>query len=105
MPLSEDQCVVSLGSQAAHFTFATRFGLPTLGVSGRYKINHSEPAFASLKKLGAAYSAGCYTKKAPRFGVGWRLWEFWWRRRRDVTSQFLGRLPAIGEGRLQAFKG
>jgi len=105
MPLSEDQCVVSLGSQAAHFTFATRFGLPTLGVSGRYKINHSEPAFASLKKLGAAYSAGFYTKKAPRFGVGWRLWEFWWRRRRDVTSQFLGRLPAIGEGRLQAFKG
>jgi len=89
--LSEAQCVVSLASQAAWYTFATRFGLPTLGVSGRFRINHSEPAFAALKKLGAAYSSGFYTKKAPRFGVRWRLCEFWWRRRRDVVSQFLRR--------------
>lgn len=90
--LPEADCVVSLASQAAWYTFAMRFGLPTLGVSGRYKINHSEAAFAALKKLGAAYSSGFYTKKAPRFGVGWRLCEFWWRRRRDVMPQFLRRI-------------
>jgi hypothetical protein len=48
--LPEPSCVVSLASQAAWYTFAMRFGLPTLGVSGRFKINRSEPAFASLKK-------------------------------------------------------
>jgi hypothetical protein len=90
--LPEAKCVVSLASQAAWYTFAMRFGLPTLGVSGRFKINHSEPAFAALKKLGAAYSSGFYTKQAPRFGVGWRLCEFWWGRRRDVVSQFLRRI-------------
>jgi hypothetical protein len=71
--LPEADCVVSLSSQAAWYTFAMRFGLPTLGVSGRFKIKHSEPAFAALKKLGAVYSSGFYTKKAPRFGIGWRL--------------------------------
>jgi UDP-MurNAc hydroxylase len=89
--LPEAKCVVSLASQAAWYSFAMRFGLPTLGVSGRFKINHAESAFAALKKLGAAYSSGFYTKKGPRFGVGWRLCEFWWRRRRDVVSQFLRR--------------
>jgi hypothetical protein len=90
--LPEADCIVSLSSQAAWYTFAMPFGLPTLGVSGRSKINHSEPAFAALKKLGAAYSSGFYTEKAPRFGIGWRLCEFWWRRRRDVVSQFLQRV-------------
>jgi UDP-MurNAc hydroxylase len=99
--LSEAECVVSLGSQAAWYSFATRFGLPTLGVSGRFKINHSEPAFAALKKLGSAYSSGFYTKKAPRFGVGWRLCEFWWRRRRDVVSQFLQRMPMFERDRFR----
>jgi len=93
--LPESSCVVSLSSQAAWYTFATRFGLPTLGVSGRFKINREEHAFAALKKLGAAYSSGFYTKKAPRFGIGWRLCEFWWRRRRDMVSQFLGRLIGV----------
>jgi UDP-MurNAc hydroxylase len=90
--LPEAECVVSLASQTAWYTFAMRFGLPTLGVSGRFKINHSEPAFAALKKLGAAYSSGFYTRKAPHFGFGWRLWEFWWRRRRDIVSQFVRRI-------------
>jgi hypothetical protein len=102
--LPEAKCIVSLGSQAAWYTFAMRFGLPTLGVSGRFKTNHSEPTFAALKKLGAAYSSGFYTKKAPRFGVGWRLSEFWWRRRRDVVSQFLRRMPLFEEGRVQVFR-
>jgi hypothetical protein len=90
--LLEKDCVVSLTSQAAWYTFAMRFGLPTLGVSARFTINHSEPAFARLKKLGSAYSSGFYTKKPPRFGVKPRLFEFWWRRRRDVYSQFIRRL-------------
>jgi UDP-MurNAc hydroxylase len=101
--LPEAECVVSLSSQAAWYTFAVRFGLPTLGVSGRYRINHSEHLFAALKKLGSAYSSGFYTKKAPRFGVGPRLFEFWWRRRRDVLTQFVRRLPLFEEGRAQAF--
>ena len=90
--MSEKECVVSLSSQAAWYTFAMRFGLPTLGVSGRFTINHSERAFARLKKLGAAYSAGFYTKKLPRFGLKPRLFEFWWRRRRDVFPQFVRRM-------------
>ena len=102
--LSEAQCVVSLGSQAAWYAFAMRFGLPTLGVSARFKINHSEPAFVMLKKLGSAYSSGFYTKKPPRFGLGWRLCEFWWRRRHDVVSQFLRRMPMLEDGRAQALK-
>lgn len=97
-------CMVALGSQAAWYTFAMRFGLPTLGVSGRYTINHSEPAFAMLKKIGSAYSSGYYTSKAPRFGLGLRLWEFWWRRRRDVVSQFLRRVPMLEDGKAQALK-
>jgi UDP-MurNAc hydroxylase len=102
--LSEEQCVVSLASQAAWYTFAMRFGLPTLGVSGRFKINHSELAFAALKKLGAGYSSGFYTKRAPRFRAGWRLCEFCWRRRQDVVSQFLRRIPMFEEGRVQSFQ-
>jgi hypothetical protein len=92
VPLSEEECVVSLSSQAAWYTFAMRFGLPTLGVSGRFTINHSEQAFAKLKKLGAAHSSGFYTKKPPRFGVKPRLFEFWWRRRHDIFPQFIQRL-------------
>jgi hypothetical protein len=102
--LSEAKCIVSLASQAAWYTFAMRFGLPTLGVSGRFKINHSEGAFAALKKFGAAYSSGFYARKAPRFGMGWRLFEFWWRRRNDVVPQFLQRMPTFEDGRVQAFR-
>jgi UDP-MurNAc hydroxylase len=90
--IPEKDCVVSLSSQAAWYTFAMRFGLPSLGVSGRFTINHSERDFARLKKLGSAYSSGFYTKKLPRFGVKPRLFEFWWRRRHDIFSQFFRRL-------------
>jgi UDP-MurNAc hydroxylase len=90
--IPEKDCVVSLSSQAAWYTFAMRFGLPTLGVSGRFTINHSEQAFARLKKLGSAYSSGFYTRKLPRFGVKMRLLEFWWRRRHDILPQFVQRL-------------
>ncbi|HWH18023.1 MAG TPA: MBL fold metallo-hydrolase [Allosphingosinicella sp.] len=90
--LPEKDCILSLSSQAAHHTFKMRFGLPTLGVSGRYSINHSEPAFLTLKKLGSAYSSGFYTKKLPAFGIKPRLFEFFWRRKSDLASQFLARI-------------
>ncbi len=90
--LPEKECVVSLSSQAAFYTFTTRFGLPTLGVSGRFRINHTEKAFARLKKVGSAYSSGFYTKRPPRFGFKPRLFSFWWRRRADVIPQFVKRI-------------
>lgn len=90
--LEPDRCVVALSSQAAYFTFQMRFGLPTLGVSGRYAINHSEKAFLRLKKLGSAYSSGFYSKKLPNFGLNARLMEFVWRRRADLVGQFARRL-------------
>ena len=57
-----------------------------------------------LKKIGSAYSSGYYTRKAPRFGLGLRLWEFWRRRRRDIVSQFLRRMPMLEDGKAQALK-
>jgi UDP-MurNAc hydroxylase len=90
--MPEKDCVISVSSQAVWYTFSTRFGLPTLGVSGRFVINHSEHAFARLKKLGSAYSSGFYTKKPPRFRIKPRLFEFWWRRRHDFFPQFVSRL-------------
>ena len=96
-------CAVNLGSQAAWHAFAMRFGLPTLGVSGRFSINHSEQDFKRLKKLCSAYSSGLYTREAPRFGLGWRMLEFWWRRRLDIIPQFIKRLPFFEEGRAQSF--
>lgn len=99
----QDNCTVSLGSQAAWHAFAMRFGLPTLGVSGRFRINHSEQDFKRLKKLCSAYSSGLYTRKAPRFGIGWRMFEFWWRRRLDIIPQYVRRLPFFEEGRAQSF--
>lgn len=100
---NQADCTVSLGSQAAWHAFAMRFGLPTLGVSGRFRINHSEPDFKRLKKLCSAYSAGLYTRKVPRFGLGWRTFEFWWRRRFDIVPQYVKRLPFFEEGRAQSF--
>jgi hypothetical protein len=61
--IPEKDCLVSLSSQSAWYTFPVRFGLPSLGVSGRFTINHSEQALTPLKKLEAAYSSGLYTKK------------------------------------------
>jgi hypothetical protein len=67
--LSEAECVVSLASQAAWYTFAMRFGLPTLGVSGRFKINHTEPTFAALKNL-ALHTRQVSTPRGHR-GLAW----------------------------------
>jgi hypothetical protein len=69
------------------FGHASAYGEWMLDVSGRFKINHSRPAFDAKKN-----GVGFYTKRAPRFGFGWRLCEFWWKRRRDVVSQFLRRI-------------
>jgi UDP-MurNAc hydroxylase len=86
------ECHVCLSSQAAFYTFKMRFGLPTLGVSGRYRLNAPEAPFRKLKKLGSAYSSGFYTRRLPQFGLKPRLLEFVWRRRRDFASQFISRI-------------
>ena len=93
--LSEKECMVSLASQALLFTFSKRFGLPTLGVSGRYKINHSEDAFRRLKKLGSAYAAGFHSKGILKFFFSRRRLSFLWHRRRDLFSQFVQRTPGL----------
>jgi hypothetical protein len=60
--------VVSLGSRGVWCTFAMRVGHPTLGVFGRFKIYHSEPAIAMLEKLDAA-CLSCRTS-TPRTHCG-----------------------------------
>jgi hypothetical protein len=91
--LPESECVVSVSSQVAWFTFAMRFGLPTLGVSGRYRINRDESCFLRLKKLGAIYSAGFDTKGFPSLLFRGRIMAFLWHRRRDLIPQFIRRFP------------
>lgn len=87
--LSEKECMVSLASQALLFAFSRRFGLPTLGVSGRYRINHSEDAFRRLKKLGSAYAAGFHSKGFFKFIFSRRRLGFLWQRRQNLVSQFV----------------
>jgi UDP-MurNAc hydroxylase len=92
----EAGCDVSIDSQAAWYTFAHRWGLPTLGVSGCYTINRDEMAFRRLKKLGSAFAAGIYTRDGTR-GVlrcllNQRRSEYLWTRRRDLMSQFVDRV-------------
>ena len=89
-------CTVRTDSQAAWYTFAHRWGLPTLGVSGRYALEGDQRLFLRLKKLGSAYAAGIWTREPGRGllnalehpGRARYLWE----RRRDLISQFLGRM-------------
>ncbi len=89
-------CTVRTDSQAAWYTFAHRWGLPTLGVSGRYALEGDQRMFLRLKKLGSAYAAGIWTREPGR-GLLDALEHpgrarFLWARRRDLISQFLGRL-------------
>ena len=65
--IPETDCVVSLSSQAAWYTFAMRFGLPSLGVSGRFTINHSERAFARLEEAWGCVFLWFLHEEAPTF--------------------------------------
>jgi len=84
-------CMVCLSSQAMWYTFAYRWGLPTLGVSGRMTLNPPERPFRRLKKLGALYSSKIFTREASSF-LHRRLLGYLWGRRGDLYSQFLQRL-------------
>jgi hypothetical protein len=95
---TEESSQVSISSQAMWYTFAFRWGLPTLGVSARYRLHGDETAFRRLKKVGSAYSAGL---TIPRRGEGQDAWtartaQFAWKRRRDLGSQFLARVLKVG---------
>jgi UDP-MurNAc hydroxylase len=81
--LGREQCMVRLSSQAMWHTFHYRWGLPTLGVSGRMSLNSHELPFRRLKKLGALYSSKVYTREASSF-LNRRLLGYLWERRGDL---------------------
>ncbi len=85
------ECMVCLSSQAMWYTFAYRWGLPTLGVSGRMSLRQPERPFRRLKKLGALYSSKIYTREASSF-LHRRLLGYLWGRRGDLYSQYLRRV-------------
>lgn len=89
--LGRRDCMVCLSSQAMWYTFAYRWGLPTLGVSGRMTLNPPERPFRRLKKLGALYSSKIFTREASSF-LHRRLLGYLWGRRGDLYSQFLQRV-------------
>ena len=89
--LERSDCMVCLSSQAMWYTFAYRWGLPTLGVSGRMSLNPPERPFRRLKKLGALYSSKIFTREASSF-LHRRLLAYLWGRRGDLYSQFLRRV-------------
>lgn len=89
--LGRSDCMVCLSSQAMWYTFGYRWGLPTLGVSGRMTLNPPERPFRRLKKLGALYSSKIFTREASSF-LHRRLLGYLWERRGDLRSQFLQRV-------------
>jgi hypothetical protein len=84
-------CMVRLSSQAMWHTFAYRWGLPTLGVSGRMSLDTRERPFRRLKKLGALYSSKIFTRE-PASVLNRRLLGYLWERRGDLYSQYLRRV-------------
>lgn len=52
---------VELSSQAAWYTFEHRWGVPTLLISGRFRLPDGETAFRRFKELGSAWSGGFHT--------------------------------------------
>lgn len=89
--LSRADCMVILSSQAMWYAFAYRWGLPTLGVSGRMVVNQPDLPFRRLKKLGAVYSSGSFSRERKSF-LNRRLLGYLWGRRGDLYSQFVRRL-------------
>lgn len=96
-----DESSVELSSQAMWYTFAHRWGLPTLGVSGRYRLHGNEEPFRKLKKLASAYSAGIVVKTGQGESESGLLAKdrlgYWWSRRGDIASQFTARMRVGSE--------
>ena len=86
------RCVVHLSSQAAHHTFSQRWGLPTLLISGRFRLTGDEEPFRRLKQLGSAWSSGFHTRGAARALTGDRGRDAVLRRARGLTADVLGRI-------------
>lgn len=62
VPVGTGACRVELTSQAASYTFAHRWGLPTLLISGRFRLRGDERPFRRLKQLGALDSGGMHSR-------------------------------------------
>jgi UDP-MurNAc hydroxylase len=79
---------VELSSQAAWYTFHHRWGVPTLLISGRFRLPAGEAAFRRYKVLGSAWSAGFHTCGLPAAltrGRGRDLLTHRWRDLRDLV--------------------
>lgn len=89
----ENECMVSVSSQALWYSFAFRWGVPTLGVSGRFVLRQPERPFFRFKKLCSLYSEGLVLTGGSKDRVpGARLAAYLWGRRGDLYSQFLRRV-------------
>jgi UDP-MurNAc hydroxylase len=88
------ECVVEVGSQAAWYTFAHRWGLTTLLISGRFRLRGDESRFRRLKQLGAVYSGGMYSRGAVRTVASPRVLGQVRRRWRNLWSDFAARAGA-----------
>ncbi|HUF34011.1 MAG TPA: MBL fold metallo-hydrolase [Acidimicrobiales bacterium] len=52
---------INTSSQAAWYTFAHRWGVPTLLISGRFRLPDGDRVFRRYKELGSAWSGGFHT--------------------------------------------
>lgn len=55
--LTADSCELVINSQPLWFTFATPFGLQTLGVSGRYRFNRYPPSWRWVRLISSLSNA------------------------------------------------
>lgn len=84
-------CVVEVSSQAAWYTFAFRWGLTTLLISGRLRIVGDESRFRRLKQLGALSSSGMSSRGAWRTLASPRGLDLVVRRCRNLWGDFVAR--------------
>jgi UDP-MurNAc hydroxylase len=84
-------CTVHLSSQAAWYTFAHRWGIPTLLISGRFSLSGNKRSFERFKQLGAAYASGYHGKGLLSGLAKARRRQFFVRRIPDLYDQFLPR--------------
>ena len=85
-------CIVHLSSQAAEYTFSQRWGLPTLLISGRFRLTGDEAPFERLKQLGSAWSSGFHSRGAVRTVAGERGRDAVVRRWRGLAADVASRI-------------
>lgn len=83
--------VVRLSSQAAWYTFAHRWGLSTLLISGRFAVAGPEEPWTRLKQLGSAHAQGIRTRGAARLVTDRRVIDNVRRRWRDLYRDVVRR--------------